>query len=130
MGVDDSSDRGLGSKWLCIRPLAHPARIAPLEAVAEVMTPRAHSTTDQKVSVRVEIVAVKPAPAANQSSVAAAVPMLEARAGWTDFDAAQRMAATTSAVLSQTRGAHAYAAAAQILEPNTLSRGVCVRVRA
>jgi hypothetical protein len=130
VGIEDSSDRELGSKWLSVRPLAYPARVEPLEAVAEVLRPRADSTTGPKVSVWVEIVASEPAQAAHQSSAAAAVPMLEARAGWRDFEAAQRTAATTAAALSQTRGPLAYAAAAQMLDTDTLSRGVCVRRRA
>lgn len=76
--------------------------------------------------MRVEVVAAehlaKPAPAA--------VLVLEARASFRDSDAAQLMAASTEVALNRSRGALAYATAAQVFETNALMRGVCIRARA
>jgi hypothetical protein len=132
VGINESSDRRIRSKSLSVRPVAYATRVAPLEAIAEVVSPRGYSTADHRVSVRVEVVAAGAGVAGSKPAAAAgpATPILEALAGSREFEAVQRMAASTAAALGQSRGPIAYAAAARIFEVDVLSRGVCVRVLA
>jgi hypothetical protein len=123
VGIDDSVDRRIGTKLLFVRPLAYPARQAPIDAIAEVVSPPAEHT----VSVRVELVAAEPAQTPAPSLPA---PVLRGNDRLDDSDAMQLAAASTAAAVSQKRGALAYAAAATLVETNALSRGVCLAVRA
>jgi hypothetical protein len=127
VGSDDRSSRRIGSKALSVRPAAYAARVAPLQAIAEVVSPRAHSATDHRVSIRVEVISAQPA-----ATLAAApvLSLLPSGTGFRDSEAVQLMAASTEAALSQNRAALAYATAARIFEATAITRGVCVHVRA
>jgi hypothetical protein len=127
VGLDESRDRRLGTKLLFVRPLVYPARVAPLEAIAEVVTPPVQSPVEHTVAVRVELVAAQPA---QRSAPSLPAPMLHGNQPRVDSDAMQLTAASTAAAVSQKRGTLAYAAAAKLNEANALSRGVCLAVRA
>jgi hypothetical protein len=122
VGVDESRGRRTGTKLLLVRPLVYPARVAPIEEIAEVFTPQAAPT----VSVRVEVVAAESAQGP-VSSLPALSPMpyrLD------DTESMQLTAASTAAAVSQKRGALAYASAAKQNESMAMRRGVCIRLRA
>lgn len=126
VGIDDSRVRRVGTKPLFVRPLAYPARLAPIEAIAEVVSPPVQSPAEHVVSMRVELVAAEPAPRPAPSLPAS---VLRTSHRLDDSDAMQLTAARTAAAVSQQRGVLAYAAAATLVEANALSRGVCLAVR-
>ena len=110
-----------------MRSAAPLTRVAPIEAVAEVVRPREFEP-ERRISVRVEVVAAgQPAsgftPAAVKSLPAASQTSLES-------EAAQLIAATTAAALARGRGLSAYASSRDLLDDVVLARGVCIRVDA
>lgn len=124
MGLDES---GRISANLAVRGTAAVARVAPLEAVAEIV-PAREADAERRVSVRVEVVAA-PAPA---STIAQSAPRSLPSASETSLEPeiAQLIAANTAATLARGRGRDAYAKSRELLDDVVLARGVCVRVDA
>jgi hypothetical protein len=118
VGLDESGR--LGANPLSIRPVASVTRtrVAPIEAVAEVVEPE----REHRVSVRVELVAAEPP---GPQIVCAPLKSLPPQASL-ESDAAQLTAAATAARLAHARGFHAYAASRDLLDANALARGVCL----
>jgi hypothetical protein len=110
--IDESGRRGIRPETLPVRVVARPlsAHPEPVEAVAEVLAPWSIRAEHHVVSVRVEVVAAEPSPAASSKPGALA---LASDAGLERFDALAALQLTAAAAaINHSRGTLAYAAAA------------------